>query len=328
MKVECTSEVISLKAKKTFVGAAVSLALLMNIPQVSADEVETFGAEFDNPFQEENEDIGAVLIFNDPEKNRSENPNVKETPKDAKKPKVNKNPSATEKNESKKANDNEKSSIAKNPEEKKVVIESEPKSSVNEKVIPQSKNSKKANKNQHVKSQRFVMVATDDRFIYYLDKQSVNWKRLPYSASEYILDFWVRMIERNPDTSDLPQYLSDYVNDGANGEIEVAANRGIAFNSSDAEILNRKKYFLEHYYIRPKTKQIQFLCELEVVGHPQNTVSEREYNPKNWENLIPGSIESMIYQTTMKSVHKSKGTDKGRMSVADMFDEYLRIPIR
>jgi hypothetical protein len=30
----------------------------------------------------------------------------------------------------------------------------------------------------------------------------------------------------------------------------------------------------------------------------------------------------------MKSVHRSKGSDKGHMSVADMFDEYLRISIR
>lgn len=317
MKVECTSlEVISLKAKKTFVGAAVAAALLINIPQVSAENVETFGTEFDEnnsevvPFQNENEDLGSVLIFNDPEKNRSENKKVKETPKN------------TEKDKPK------KESVTKNPESKKVVIEPESKSSEREKIVPQSKNPKQSNKSQHVKSQRFVMVAADDTFIYYLDKESVNWKRLPYSSSEYMLDFWVRMIERHPNTSDLPKYLSDYVSDGASGEIEVAASRGTAFNSSDVEILNHKKYFLEHYYIRPKTKQIQFLCELEVVGHPQNTVSEREYNPKNWENLIPGSIESMIYQTTMKSVHRSKGTDKGHMSVADMFDEYLRISIR
>jgi hypothetical protein len=94
------------------------------------------------------------------------------------------------------------------------------------------------------------------------------------------------------------------------------------------DVLKHKKYFLQHYYIRPKTKQIQFLCELEVVGHPQNTVSEREYDYKNWENLIPSSIESMIYHMTLRSVSMKGSSEKGRMSVADMFDEYLRISIR
>lgn len=320
-----------MKARKTFVSAAVAAALLMNIPQVSAENVETFGENFDEnnseviPFQEENDDLGPVLVFNDPEKNSTENLPAKEPPTDTEKPVITEKPAV---NETPAINETPK--VTKTPKVKKVeaeevVIEPDTKNSAREKVMPQSKNTKKG---KNMKSQRFIMVAADDTYIYYLDKQSISWKRMPYSASEYILDFWVRMIERTPDTSDLPQYLSDYVSDGVNGEIEVAASRGVTFNSSDVEILNHKKYFLEHYYIRPKTNQIQFLCELEVVGHPQNTVSEREYNYKNWENLIPGSIESMIYQTTMKSVHKSKGSEKGHMSVADMFDEYLRISIR
>ncbi len=320
MKVECTSlEVISLKAKKTFVGAAVAAALLINIPQVSAENVETFDGEFDEnnsevvPFQDENEDLGAVLIFNNPEKNNSENPPVNEKPAVTEKPTVTEKIPVTEK-----VPDLQK------VENAELVIEPSPKDSSREKILPQSKNSK----NIPAKGKRFVKIAMDDTYIYYLDKQSVMWKRLPYSASEYMLDVWVRMIERNPDTSDLPQYLSDYVSDGANGEVEVAAERKISLNQIDIDVLNHKKYFLEHYYIRPKTKQIQFLCELEVVGHPQNTVAEREYNYKNWENLIPGSIESIIYQMTIKTVGKSGSSDKGHMSVADMFDEYLRIPIR
>lgn len=312
MKVECKSEVISLKTKKFFVGATVSLALLINPLQVSADDVETFGDEFEDngsevvPFQEENEDLGAVLVFNNPaEKNsNTESEKVKENPK-----------------------------VTINEDENAVVVKPTPKRAEREKVLPPSKNpsytrDSKSNKNLHEKSKRFVKVAMDDTYIYYLDKQSISWKRLPYSASEYMLDFWVRMIERNPDTSKLSAELADYVNDGFNGEIEVAAERGLAFTQSDIEVLKHRKFFLEHYYIRPKTKQIQFLCELEVIGHPQNTVSEREYAPKNWENLIPGSIESMIYNTTIKEVHKSKADAKGHMSVADMFDEYLRISIR
>lgn len=295
-----------MKTKKYFVGAAVSLALLINPLQVSADNAEIFGDEFEDSgsevlpfqngnednadtFQDDNEDIGGVLIFNNP--------------------------------------DNEK------VEEKEIIVEPETRPADRERILPPSKNPSHVqngtNRSLRQKSQRFVKVAMDDDFIYYLDKQSIEWKRLPYSASEYMLDFWIRMIERNPDTSGLSSESQEYLeNGGVQGEIEVAADRGLAFTPSDVEVLNHRKFFLEHYYIRPKTKQIQFLCELEVIGHPQNTVSEREYAYKNWENLIPGSIESMIYQTTIKEVHRSRADIKGHMSVADMFDEYLRISIR
>lgn len=288
-----------MKRKRYIVGAAVTLALLINQPQVMAEDVETFGGEFEErgvefvPFQDDNQnspyveedDMGEVLTFNNP------------------------------------------------PETEEIIVEPTPRPTERKNILPPSKNPSytrdgKTNKTLHTKSQRFVKVAMDDTYIYYLDKQSIAWKRLPYSASEYMLDFWVRMVEINPDNSDLPEDYADYIEHGVNGEVEVAAGRGITFTPSDIEVLNHRKFFLEHYYIRPKTKQIQFLCELEVVGHPQNTVSEREYNYKNWENLIPGSIESMIYNVTMKEVHKSRADAKGHMGLADFFDEYLRVPIR
>ena len=275
-----------MKTKKYLVGAAVAAALLINIPQVSADGVETFGGEF-----EEND--SDYVPFNE-ERIDSKKPNVK------------------------------KNSKVKKSENEDVVIEPNAKSPEREKVSTQANN-----KTPSTIGKRFVKVAIDDEYTYYLDKQSVEWKRLPYSASEYMLDFWVRLVEHTPDHSNFPDYLSDYINGGGkNGEIKIARERGVSLNQADINVLKHRKFFLQHYYIRPKTKQIQFLCELEVVGHPQNTVSEREYSYKNWENLIPGSIESTIYKMTMKSVSKRGSSDRSRMSFADMMDEYLRISIR
>ena len=325
MQVECKKlEVISLKNKKILVGAAVAAALLINIPQVSADDVETFGGEFEEndsevvPFQEENENLGSVLVFNHPDEIGSETPAINENPKVEETPEVIENTAVTENPIVKKTPEVQKT------ETENVVINPTPKNSKREKISAQNNYSK----NTSLKGRRFIKVAKDDEYTYYLDKQTVSWKRLPYSASEYMLDCWVRMIENVPDTSDIPNYLSDYVSNGENGEIEVARERKVSLNQADIDVLKHKKFFLQHYYMRPKTKQIQFLCELEIVGHPQNTVSEREYDYKNWENLIPGSVESVIYQMTMKSVSKKGSSDKGRMSFADMMDEYLRISIR
>lgn len=175
---------------------------------------------------------------------------------------------------------------------------------------------------------RFVKLTSDDTFDYYLDLASVQWQLMPYSSSEYMADIWVRMIERNPDDSSLPQDLYDYVNDRSSDEVSEARKKGLIYDEVDVKVLRTKKYFLEHYYIRPKTKQIQFLCELEVIGRPQNTISERAYSYKNWENLIPGSIESSIYSGTLDVIGTSKATSRGHMTAADMLEEYARISIR
>lgn len=312
-----------MKVKKNLAGAAVAAALFINFTQVSAAEVETFGEDFDNdavttPFEDEN--LGPVLIFNEPENFNSENP--EEDPA-FQKPEENINTETDIQTETPAAN-NEDAAFTINPQTQNYE---------NEKVLPPSRLNERRierEKQKKLKTQkpRFIKLTMDDDFIYYLDKQSISWVRLPYSASEYMLDVWIRMIARNADNEDLPADLADYVNDTDNGEIAVAREKGRAFAPSDVEVLQHKKYFLEHYYLRPKTKQVQFLCELEVVGHPQNTVSQRDYNYKNWESLIPGSIESIIYHTTIKTVGKSGSSEKGHMTFADMLDEYARIAIQ
>ena len=317
-----------MKNKKYFACAAVATALFINAPQVSADKVETFGENFENenksvdtPFKGEfsdNADFGETLVFNKTSKNNSENPAPIET---VETPPVEK---TVVENVQQKNNFGEENAV--------VVIE-KPATSNNEKILPPSRVNERLRDNEkkkHLKTQksRFVKLAMDDTYTYYLDKQSVSWRRVPYSASEYMLDVWIRMIELNPDNSDLPDDLAEYINDTTNGEISVAEEKGKKFNPVDTDVLQHKKFFLEHYYLRPKTKQIQFLSELEVVGHPQNTISERAYDYKNWEYLVPGSIESVIYNMTMKEVGKSGSSENGHMTFADYLEEYARISIR
>lgn len=176
---------------------------------------------------------------------------------------------------------------------------------------------------------RFVKLTADDNYTYYLDRESVMWKRMPYSSSEYMADVWVRMIEKDPETadaSDAENYLS--ADSTLQDEIESARETGKALSPVDIEVLRHNQYVLEHYYLRPATKQIQFLGEHEVVGRPQNTVNERQYAYTNWEDLVPGSIESIIYAKVLKIVGKGKASEKGHMGFKDYLEEYLRISIR
>ncbi len=169
---------------------------------------------------------------------------------------------------------------------------------------------------------RFVKLAVDETYVYYLDRTSVQWRKMPYSSSEYIADFWVRMIAREPQNDE-----DSYGADDDSLEILSAREKGYRYRPEDEEVLRRQSYVLEHYYLRPKTQQIQFLCELEVFGRPQNTINEREYDYRNWENLVPGSVESVIYTSVIKLIDTSKADAKGHMTFSDMLDEYLRISL-
>ena len=172
---------------------------------------------------------------------------------------------------------------------------------------------------------RFIKLAVDDTYIYYLDKTSVQWKRMPYMANEYMADVWVRMIEREP--KQLDDDMAYYGADNFRAQIALAREKGYQYSPEDIKVLRQQSYVLEHYYLRPKTQQIQFLCELEVFGRPQNAINERAYDYKNWENLVPGSVESAIYDATIKIIGKSKANERGHMTFADMLDEYARIAL-
>ena len=169
---------------------------------------------------------------------------------------------------------------------------------------------------------RFVKLTSDDRYDYYLDRESVTWKRVPYTSSEYMADVWIRMIEKPQDNE--PVNNAD-VSEIA--ELAFAREQNINYAPSDIEVLMHNQYFLEHYYLRPKRKQIQFLCELEVVGHPQNNESGRVYDVKNWEELIPGSIESIIYKKVLNTIGDAMADESGHMKFTDWFEEITRISI-
>lgn len=171
---------------------------------------------------------------------------------------------------------------------------------------------------------RFIKLTSDDTYDYYLDRESVKWKRVPYTSSEYMADVWIRMIEKTQlgEPKDYAEDISEIA------ELAYAREQNINYVPSDVEVLMHKRYFLEHYYLRPQRKQIQFLCELEVVGHPSNNEAGRPYDVRNWEELIPGSIESIIYKKVLKTIGDAMAYEQGHMTFADYFEEYTRISIR
>lgn len=150
--------------------------------------------------------------------------------------------------------------------------------------------------NKRDRKSRYKTLFVDNGFTYYLDVQNTRWVPRPYNSSEYMIDAWVRLVEN---TTGEPV--------GEDGKIRPA------------------KYFLEHYYISPQRHEIMFISELEVTGRPDNAVKERAYDPKNWEQLVPGSIEDALYEAITARMKGVPGSGTGGMSVRDMIEEYARI---
>lgn len=169
-----------------------------------------------------------------------------------------------------------------------------------------AKQEKRAEKAQERRERdsRYKTLFTDNNFTYYLDSKNTRWIPRPYQRSEYMIDAWVRLVENTTGE----QVTED-------GKIRPA------------------KYFLEHYYISPAKREIMFISELEVTGRPENAVKERAYDPKNWEQLVPGSIEDEIYGAVtarMKSAPGQRGgllSGTSGMSLRDMVEEYARISL-
>lgn len=136
----------------------------------------------------------------------------------------------------------------------------------------------------NMEKRRFFNIYKDSSFSYYLDQPTAKWILCPYTADVKILDVWIAIFD-NEDLEKLEGNKIDSIN----------------------------KYYLEHYYINPETKQIQFLCELEVSkGRPDNNITQRQYKPKNWESLVPGSIEDSVYHHTLRNVKKYNLAQKNK----------------
>lgn len=146
---------------------------------------------------------------------------------------------------------------------------------------------------QSDKKVRYIYLFEDNGFVYYLDNQNVKWKPIPYSEAEEILDIWIKLIKVAP----------------------------------DEEYSYPQKYFLEHYYLRPDRKQIQFLSELEVTGRPDNAIKERPYSVHNWENIVSGSLEDEIYHSVLKVVKKNEQFWPKHKSVRDVLEDIFRISL-
>ena len=160
-----------------------------------------------------------------------------------------------------------KPSVQKKADESKVPLQGKKM----EAPVQANKDSVKTKNKKSKEKDRFQEIFRDESFIYYMDTRSVRNVPIP-NRQDRMIDVWVKL---------KPNSFSD----------EEDAKAG--------------KYYLEHYYLNPKSKQIQFLCELEVTGRPSNAIKERPYSSQNWENLVPGSVEDDIYHAVVKKAKSS-----------------------
>lgn len=152
-------------------------------------------------------------------------------------------------------------------------------------------------KEEKKKLAHYLYLFSDDGFNYYLDSE-VSCHTYPPVGYEKLLDVWIKILP-----------------------IGVAP---------DTEVLSDQTYYLQHYLLCPRKTQIMFLSELEVDGRPDNDIQERPYDTRNWENLIPGSLEENIYRECMKRQGKlNQRGDKKTVTrtVGDILEDTFRISL-
>ena len=159
-----------------------------------------------------------------------------------------------------------KPSVQKKADESKVPLQGKKM----EAPVQANKDAVKTKNKKSKEKDRFQEIFRDESFIYYMDTRSVRNVPIP-NRQDRMIDVWVKL-------------------------------KPNSFSDGDAKA---GKYYLEHYYLNPKSKQIQFLCELEVTGRPSNAIKERPYSSQNWENLVPGSVEDDIYHAVVKKAKSS-----------------------
>ncbi len=145
-------------------------------------------------------------------------------------------------------------------------------------------------------TERFIEIHRDDSFIYKMDRKTARFLNIPHMAKEKMIDVWIKLEPR--------EFLE--------GDYTFPA-----------------KYYLEHYLIRPKRQQIQFLAEMEVAGgRPTNDALNRRYDGRLWEDLIPGSIEDTIYHAVL--LHKDDIYDESSSdgtSIRDYIENTVNISL-
>lgn len=152
-------------------------------------------------------------------------------------------------------------------------------------------------KEEKKKLAHYLYLFSDDGFNYYLDSE-VSCHTYPPVGYEKLLDVWIKILP-----------------------IGVAP---------DTEVLSDQTYYLQHYLLCPRKTQIMFLSELEVDGRPDNDIQERPYDTRNWENMIPGSLEENIYRECMKRQSKlNQRGDKKTVTrtVGDILEDTFRISL-
>ena len=151
--------------------------------------------------------------------------------------------------------------------------------------------------NEAAKDTKYEILFEDETFIYLLDKENTGWIRKPYDVRKYVIDAWVKMMP-----------------------YELSTQQELLEPSED------RKYYLEHYLIDPETNKIQFLCEVEVTGRPENNITQRKYDPANWEGLVPESMEDRIFHAIVRKMGKKKG-DGTIKQFSEVLEDVFRISI-
>jgi len=124
-------------------------------------------------------------------------------------------------------------------------------------------------------SSRYLKIAGNAAYTYYLDLQTVRYIKDPY-LEEQLIDAWVKIVcEEN----------------GAEAEIESRENKGMVTKGYD-----KLSYSIRRYYFRLNQRQMQMLASRDFASDgSQLEFQKYTYTAARWDDLAPNTLGDLWY---------------------------------
>ena len=122
---------------------------------------------------------------------------------------------------------------------------------------------------------RYLKIAGDPLFTYYLDTETVRYIKDPY-RDENLIDAWIKIVCEP---------------DGAAAEIKNRKSKGLSTEGYD-----RLFYSVRRYYFRLKERQMQLMISRDfAIDGTQLEIQKYEYSAARWDDLAPSTLGDYWY---------------------------------
>lgn len=140
-------------------------------------------------------------------------------------------------------------------------------------------------------AQRYVKIAEDSAFTYYLDTETARYIKDPY-RDENLIDAWIKM---------------ECAENGVVAEIKNRRSKGLSTDGYEDFF-----YSVRRYYFRLKERQMQLMISRDFARDgSQLEIKQYDYSAIRWDDLAPSTLGDYWYGKVRSYMEKREAEEKG-----------------